>query len=197
MHQLTSATRAEQSRRISRFAGVLCVAMFVWQSATLAQPQAATTNPSNLAPVPPTKIVHHYGYDYDGLGVFAELVEGYQLPALSKNFYSDTKHFKMKTTEREPNGETIDVCTYSGPGISAEIIGWPAKAFFLWHSARMDPNRLPEAMRDKRNIVGFLEIAHDKSTGDVISLGCETYTVTFHFDKDRLHYVEFDHGIVD
>jgi hypothetical protein len=197
MDQLTSATRPGQIRRRSRFSGVLCVAMFGWQSTSLAQSQAAPTNPSNLAPVPPTKVVHDYGYDYDGVCVFAELVEGYQLPTLSKNFYSDTKHFKMKSTEKEPNGETIEVYSYSGPGISAEIIGWPAKAFFLWHSALMDPSRLPEAMRDKRNIVGFLEIAHDKSTGDVISLGCETHTVTFHFDKDRLIYVEFDNGIVD
>jgi hypothetical protein len=197
MDPLRSATRAEQIRRRSRFAGVLCVAMFVWQSTSLAQSQAVPTNASSLAPVPPTMVVHDYGYDYNGVCVFAELVEGYQLPILSKNSKSDTKHFKMKTTEKEPNGETVEVYSYAGPGISAEIIGWPAKAFFLWHSARMDPSRLPEAMRDKRNIVGFLEIAHDKSTGDVISLGCETHTVTFHFDKDRLIYVEFDHGIVD
>ncbi len=195
MDQLTSATRVEPSRRKSKFAAVLFAAMFVWQSASLAQPQTAPTNPSNLTVVPPTKVVHDYGYDYDAVCVFAELVEGYQLPTLSKDFYSDRKHFRLKTKTREPNGKAIDVYSYSSTGVSAEVIGWPAEAFFLWHSARMDPSRFPEAMRDRRNIVGFLEIVHGKSTGDVVSLGCESHTVTFYFDNDRLLYVEFERAL--
>jgi hypothetical protein len=152
------------------------------------------TNSSSLAPVPPTKVVHDYGYDYDSVCVFAELAEGYQLPVLSKNFYSDTEHFSLKGTERGPNEKNSERYSYSNAGISAEVLLWPTQAYFRW--SRMDPSRLPEVMRVRQNMVSLLSVARDKSTGDVASLGCETHTVIFHFDKDRLLYVELYGAII-
>jgi hypothetical protein len=135
-----------------------------------------------------------YGYNYGAVCVFAELVEGYNLPRLDQDSLFDTRHFTRVSVSHE-GGVTSEIYTYFGDRITGQIVKRNGYAHF--RTAHIDSTKVPYAMRSKTSVLALLEVERKETTGDVLSLGCETHTVTFGFSDDILKYIEFETGDVD
>ena len=117
---------------------------------------------------------------------------------LTPRFNADP-HLRFKQVEKVPDYKGYEewkLYTYKKAGVQGEVVKRPTGLAYFYQF-RINSKELPRNWQRRGDVVGALSIEPKQSSGNTISLGCETYTVDFHFDNDQLRYVEIYIASVD
>ena len=102
---------------------------------------ATAASPSSNAP--------NRDYDYQAVCVFAELVEGYVLPALDDRFFRSNA--RLKQLPSVPSSVGVERrYEYRGDGFVSTTRGYGSKARFEF--ARIEASRIPRGLRSKDSL---------------------------------------------
>jgi len=162
--------------------------------------QAQQASPPAQQPAPTIVTIDQAkGYNYGAVCLFADLVAGYTLPTLTPRFTTDP-HFHLAHVYKTPSSsnklEDWKYYSYTKAGVQGEVVQRPSQPPYF-HQFRHNDTALPAGWRTRQDVIAAFYIDPKHSTGDPISLACETYTVNFHFEQDRLRYVEVQIGMID
>jgi hypothetical protein len=135
-----------------------------------------------------------YGYNYTAICVFAETVQTYALPDLRPESFRNRMHLRRIRDSRNTSVMEEEYA-YADGVVTGVVIKQADHAYF--RSFRLDANHVPLTMRLKQGVLSIFEVDNKETSGDALSMGCETYTVLFHFDAAKVKSIDFFNANLD